>query len=202
MGEAAEEVGHDQAERQHALAEEEELEDGADDHQDDGVAIAQSVNDDERDGRRQHGGRRRDEAYHVQRATDVGVDPLVNVNPAAANWRVANSETIGPTVVDTDNDRPACHPRSQPPTPPPAIASSMHLRPFPPDGYRGVPISSLIGPESSTHRRTSPRLECKQGNSKLRGTLNTLRARFESSHPRCSRASHQCPSTIRACPPT
>ena len=50
MGEAAEEVGHDQAERQHALAEEEELEDGADDRQDDGVAIAQSVEDDESDG--------------------------------------------------------------------------------------------------------------------------------------------------------
>ena len=75
MGEAAEEVGHDQAERQHALAEEEELEDGADDRQDDGVAIAQSVEDDERDGKRQLGGRRLDDVYHVQRAADVGVDP-------------------------------------------------------------------------------------------------------------------------------
>ena len=122
MGQAAEEVGHDQAERQQALVEEKELEDGADDRQVDGVAIAQSVEDDERDGKRQLGGRRLDEVYHVQRAADVGVDPLDNVNPATANWRVANSETIGPTVVETDNDRPGWHRRPQPPTPPPAIA--------------------------------------------------------------------------------
>ena len=75
MGEAAEVVDHLQAERQHTLAEEEELEDGADDRQDDGVAIAQSVEDEERDGKRQYGGRRLDEVHYVQRAADMDVDP-------------------------------------------------------------------------------------------------------------------------------